>query len=68
MALIPNVIEQTGRGERYYDIFSRLLNDRIIVLSDEVNSATASVVVAQLLFLDSQDSEKDIFLYINSPG
>lgn len=68
MALVPNVIEQTGRGERFYDIFSRLLNDRIIVLSDEVNSATASVVVAQLLFLDSQDSEKDIFLYINSPG
>lgn len=68
MALVPNVIEQTGHGERFYDIFSRLLNDRIIVLSDEVNSATASVVVAQLLFLDSQDSEKDIFLYINSPG
>lgn len=68
MALVPNVIEQTGRGERFYDIFSRLLNDRIIVLSDEVNDATASVVVAQLLFLDSQDSEKDIFLYINSPG
>lgn len=68
MALVPNVIEQTGHGERFYDIFSRLLNDRIIVLSDEVNDATASVVVAQLLFLDSQDSEKDIFLYINSPG
>lgn len=68
MALVPNVIEQTGRGERFYDIFSRLLNDRIIVLSDEVNDATAAVVVAQLLFLDSQDSEKDIFLYINSPG
>ncbi len=68
MALVPNVIEQTGRGERFYDIFSRLLNDRIIVLSDEINSASASVVVAQLLFLDSQDSEKDIFLYINSPG
>ena len=68
MALVPNVIEQTGHGERFYDIFSRLLNDRIIVLSDEINSASASVVVAQLLFLDSQDSEKDIFLYINSPG
>lgn len=68
MPLVPNVIEQTGHGERFYDIFSRLLNDRIIVLSDEVNDATASIVVAQLLFLDSQDSEKDIFLYINSPG
>ncbi len=68
MALVPNVIENTGHGERFYDIFSRLLNDRIIVLSDEVNDATASLVVAQLLFLDSQDSEKDIFLYINSPG
>ena len=68
MPLVPNVIEQTGHGERFYDIFSRLMNDRIIVLSDEVNDATASIVVAQLLFLDSQDSEKDIFLYINSPG
>ena len=68
MALVPNVIEQTSHGERFYDIFSRLLNDRIIVLSDEVNSATASIVVAQLLYLDSLDSEKDIFLYINSPG
>ena len=68
MPLVPNVIEQTGHGERFYDIFSRLLNDRIIVLSDEVSDATASIVVAQLLFLDSQDSEKDIFLYINSPG
>lgn len=68
MPLVPNVIEQTGHGERFYDIFSRLLNDRIIVLSDEVNDATASIVVAQLLFLDSQDPEKDIFLYINSPG
>ncbi len=68
MPLVPNVIEQTGHGERFYDIFSRLLNDRIIVLSDEVNDASASIVVAQLLFLDSQDSEKDIFLYINSPG
>ncbi len=68
MALVPNVIEQTGHGERFYDIFSRLLNDRIIVLSDEVNDATASIVVAQLLFLEGQDSEKDIYLYINSPG
>ncbi len=68
MALVPNVIEQTGHGEIFYDIFSRLLNDRIIVLSDEVNDATASIVVAQLLFLEGQDSEKDIYLYINSPG
>ena len=68
MALVPNVIEQTSHGERFYDIFSSLLNDRIIVLSDEVNDATASIVVAQLLFLESQDSEKDIYLYINSPG
>ena len=68
MSLVPMVIEQTGRGERSYDIFSRLLNDRIIVLSDEVNDATASLVVAQLLFLESQDSEKDISFYINSPG
>lgn len=68
MALVPNVIEQTSHGERFYDIFSRLLNDRIIVLSDEVNDATASIVVAQLLFLESQDAEKDIYLYINSPG
>ena len=68
MALVPMVIEQTNRGERSYDIFSRLLNDRIIVLSDEVNDATASLVVAQLLYLESQDSEKDISLYINSPG
>ena len=68
MALVPNVIEQTSHGERFYDIFSRLLNDRIIVLSDEVNDATASIVVAQLLFLESQASEKDIYLYINSPG
>lgn len=68
MALVPNVIEQTSHGERFYDIFSRLLNDRIIVLSDEVNDATASIVVAQLLFLEGQDSEKDIYLYINSPG
>ena len=68
MALVPTVIEQTNRGERAYDIFSRLLNDRIIVLSDEVNDATASLVVAQLLFLEGQDAEKDISLYINSPG
>ena len=68
MALVPYVIEQTGRGERSYDIFSRLLNDRIVVLSDEVNDATASLVVAQLLYLEGQDSEKDISLYINSPG
>ncbi len=68
MALVPYVVEQTNRGERQYDIFSRLLNDRIIVLSDEVNDATASLVVAQLLFLESQDSEKDIHFYINSPG
>ena len=68
MALVPYVVEQTNRGERSYDIFSRLLNDRIIVLSDEVNDATASLVVAQLLYLEGQDSEKDISLYINSPG
>lgn len=68
MALVPYVVEQTGRGERSYDIFSRLLNDRIIFLSDEVNDATASLVVAQLLYLEGQDSEKDISLYINSPG
>lgn len=68
MALVPYVVEQTGNGERSMDIFSRLLNDRIIVLSDEVNSQTASLVVAQLLFLEGQDSEKDINLYINSPG
>ena len=68
MSLVPYVVEQTNRGERQYDIFSRLLNDRIIVLSDEVNDATASLVVAQLLFLESQDSEKDISFYINSPG
>ena len=68
MALVPTVIEQTNRGERAYDIFSRLLNDRIIVLSNEVNDATASLVVAQLLFLEGQDAEKDISLYINSPG
>ena len=68
MALVPYVIEQTGRGERSYDIYSRLLNDRIIVLSDEVNDQTASLVVAQLLYLESQDSTKDSSLYINSPG
>lgn len=68
MSLVPYVIEQTGRGERSYDIFSRLLNDRIIVLSDEVNDATASLVIAQLLYLEGQDAEKDINLYINSPG
>ena len=68
MALVPYVIEQTSRGERSYDIYSRLLSDRIIVLSDEINDATASVVVAQLLFLEGQDAEKDISLYINSPG
>ena len=68
MALVPYVVEQTGNGERSMDIFSRLLNDRIIVLSDEVNAQTASLVVAQLLFLEGQDSEKDISLYINSPG
>ena len=68
MSLVPYVVEQTARGERSYDIFSRLLNDRIIMLSDEVNDATASLVVAQLLYLEGQDSEKDISLYINSPG
>lgn len=68
MSLVPMVIEQTNRGERTYDIFSRLLNDRIIVLSEEVNDVTASLVVAQLLFLEGQDPEKDISLYINSPG
>ena len=67
-ALVPTVIEQTGRGERAYDIFSRLLNDRIIFLSDEVNDATASLVVAQMLFLEGQDPDKDIAFYINSPG
>lgn len=66
--LVPYVVEQTNRGERSYDIFSRLLNDRIIMLTDEVNDATASLVVAQLLYLEGQDSSKDISLYINSPG
>ena len=68
MALVPYVIEQTNRGERSYDIYSRLLNDRIIMLTEEVNNVTASLVVAQLLFLEGQDSTKDISLYINSPG
>ena len=68
MALVPYVIEQTSKGERSYDIYSRLLNDRIVFLSDEVNDVTASLVVAQLLHLESQDPDKDIALYINSPG
>ena len=68
MSLVPMVIEQTNRGERSYDIFSRLLNDRIIMLSEEVNDTTASLVVAQLLFLEAQDPDKDIQFYINSPG
>lgn len=68
MSLVPYVIEQTSRGERSYDIFSRLLKDRIIFLGEEVNDATASLVVAQLLFLESEDPDKDIQLYINSPG
>ncbi len=68
MSLVPYVIEQTSRGERSYDIFSRLLNDRIIVLSEDVNSTTASLIVAQLLYLEGQDPEKDISFYINSPG
>jgi ATP-dependent Clp protease protease subunit len=68
MALVPMVVEQTSRGERSYDIYSRLLNDRIIFLSDEVNDVTASLVVAQLLYLEAQDPDKDIYLYINSPG
>ena len=67
-ALVPMVVEQTGRGERSYDIFSRLLNDRIVFLSDEVNDTTASLVVAQMLFLEAQDPEKEISFYINSPG
>ena len=66
--LIPYVVEQTSRGERSYDIYSRLLNDRIVMLHEDVNSASASVIVAQLLYLESQDPEKDISLYINSPG
>ena len=68
MALVPYVVEQTSRGERSYDIFSRLLNDRIIFLSEEVNDATASLVVAQMLYLEAQDPDKDIQFYINSPG
>ncbi len=68
MALVPTVIQQTSHGERAYDIFSRLLNDRIVFLSDEVNDTTASLVIAQLLFLESQDADKDISFYINSPG
>ena len=67
-ALVPMVVEQTSRGERSYDIFSRLLNDRIVFLSDEVNDVTASLVVAQMLFLEAQDPDKDISFYINSPG
>ena len=68
MSLVPTVVEQTSKGERAYDIYSRLLNDRIIVLSDEVNDVTASLVVAQLLYLESENPDKDIQLYINSPG
>lgn len=68
MSLVPYVIEQTARGERSYDIFSRLLNDRIVMLSEEVNDTTASLIVAQLLFLEAQDPDKDIQFYINSPG
>ncbi len=68
MALVPMVIEQTSRGERSFDIYSRLLNDRIIMLADEVNDTTASLVVAQMLYLEAQDPDKDIYFYINSPG
>ena len=68
MALVPYVIEQTSKGERSYDIYSRLLKERIIFLGEEVNETTASLVVAQMLFLESEDPEKDIHLYINSPG
>ncbi len=68
MSLVPIVVEQTNRGERSYDIFSRLLNDRIVILSEEVNDVTASLVVAQLLYLEAQDPDKDISFYINSPG
>lgn len=68
MSLVPVVVEQTNRGERSYDIYSRLLKDRIIMLSEEVNDTTASLVVAQLLFLEAEDPDKDIYLYINSPG
>lgn len=68
MSLVPMVVEQTSRGERSYDIYSRLLNDRIIMLSDEINDVTASLVISQLLYLEGQDPSKDINLYINSPG
>ena len=68
MSLVPYVLEQTSRGERSYDIFSRLLNDRIIMLNDEVNNTTASIVIAQMLYLEGQDPDKDINFYINSPG
>ena len=68
MSLVPYVVEQTNRGERSYDIFSRLLNDRIIILSEEVNDANAALIVAQLLYLEAQDTDKDIQFYINSPG
>ena len=68
MSLVPYVVEQTSRGERSYDIFSRLLNDRIIMLSEEVNDVTASLVVAQMLYLEAHDPDKDIQFYINSPG
>ncbi len=68
MSLVPYVVEQTNRGERSYDIFSRLLNDRIVMLNEDVNNASAGVIVAQLLYLEGQDPEKDIALYINSPG
>ena len=68
MSLVPYVVEQTSRGERSFDIFSRLLNDRIIFLSEEVNDTTASLIVAQLLYLEAQDPDKDIQFYINSPG
>ena len=68
MSLVPVVVEQTGRGERSYDIYSRLLKDRIIFLGEEVNDVTASLIVAQMLFLESEDPDKDIYLYINSPG
>lgn len=68
MSLVPMVVEQTSKGERSYDIYSRLLNDRIVILSEEVNDATASLIVAQLLYLEGQDPDKDISFYINSPG
>jgi len=68
LSLVPTVIEQTGRGERAYDIYSRLLNDRIVMLHEDVNHVTSSLIVAQLLFLEGQDPDKDVYLYINSPG